>query len=474
MSTHGAHETPDASPRTRSLWLDQLGEITPREPLRGPQSADIAIVGGGFTGLWAAYYLSLARPGADIVVLEREVVGFGAAGRNGGWAGAGMAGSAKVYAKAAGWDRALAGARLTERAVDEIGDVLAAEGIACDYRKGGTLAVATSRPQWERLRAGYAAARRDGTAEDGSRLLEADDALGLVRIPGVVGGLWLPHCARMQPARFVRGLAQACERRGVRILEHTHVRAIEPRAVRTDAGTVTAPVILRATEAWTPQLRGTGDSFLPLTSMMIATEPLDPQVWEEIGWPHGLTVRDRRNLFFYAQRTADDRIAIGGRGAPYRLRAPLAEFDASAAQLDQARAVWDRLERTLHTHIPAARSAAITHRWGGTLAVPRDWSMSVRYDAATGLGSAGGFAGHGVIAAYLAGRGLADLVAGRPSDYGTAPWVGHRSPAWEPEPLRFLAANAIVRLLDGADTHEDASWRTARRVRLLTPVLPPG
>lgn len=464
---------PAASPtagaiRSRSLWLDQLGDLTPREPLVGEQVADVVIVGGGLTGMWAALHLAQARPGQRIVVLERQVVGYGAAGRNGGWCSAGMAGSPKAYARTSGWEAVRSAARLTETAVDEIGATLAAHDISADFVKGGTLVIAATRPQWRRLQDGQATAAVHGLVEPGTRVLNPDGVRAIVQTPNVVGGLFTPHCARIQPARLVRGLADACERLGVVIHEGSSVESLEPGRVRTAAGLVRAGTVLRTTEAWSEQLAGRGASYLPLTSMMIATEPLPDAVWNELCWPQGLTIRDRHHLFFYAQRTADDRIAIGGRGAPYRLRDPLAEFG------DRDRPVWNRLEQALLEHFPQTRGASTTHRWGGLLAVPRDWSMSLTWDPVERVGAAGGYSGHGVVAAYLAGRGLADLVTGRRSPYSTAPWVGHRSRRWEPEPLRYLAANAIVRVLDGADRFEDATDRTARRVRLLSPVLPPG
>jgi glycine/D-amino acid oxidase-like deaminating enzyme len=178
-------------------------------------------------------------------------------------------------------------------------------------------------------------------------------------------------------------------------------------------------------------------------------------------------VSDLRHLFFYAQRTQDGRIALGGRGAPYRLRRPI---DEGNEQNGQVRA---RLERVIQRHFPAAAPARITHHWGGPLGVPRDWSMAVGFDRSTGLGAAGGYAGHGVVAANIAGRTLADLVLERDTDLVHLPWVGHRSRRWEPEPLRFVASRAIVRVLGSADRKEDETGRSARRTRLLAPVLPP-
>jgi len=276
-----------------------------------------------------------------------------------------------------------------------------------------------------------------------------------------------PHAARVDPARLARGLADACERLGVTIHERTAATAIGPRRVSTPHGTVTADVVLQATEAYSVELPGQRLRYLPLYSLMIATEPLPPAVWDELGWTDGVLVSDNRYLFFYAQRTADGRIALGGRGAPYQLRRPINEGNERNAE------VRARLEGAIRRHFPAAAAAAITHHWGGPLGVPRDWSMSIHFNRSTGFGWAGGYAGHGVVAANISGRTLADLVLGHDSDLVRLPWVGHRSRRWEPEPLRFVASRAIVRVLGSADHIEDSTGRRARRTRLLAPVLPP-
>src|SRR5436190_2276112 len=194
---------------------------------------------------------------------------------------------------------------------------------------------------------------------------------------------------------------------------------------------------------------------------MIATEPLPDEAWTAHRWTDGLLIGDRHHLFFYAQRTADGRIAIGGRGAPYRLGRPI---DEQNERNDQVRA---RLEAALRSHFRVAADARVTHHWGGSLAVPRDWSMGVVFDRATGFGYAGGYVGHGVAAANISGRTLADLALGRDSDLVSMPWVGHRSRRWEPEPFRYVASSAIVRTLASADRAEDRSGRTALRTALV-------
>ena len=455
--------------RARSLWLEKFpGSLLPRQPLPGDVTCDVAIVGAGFTGLWSAYYLKRLQPDARVVVVEREIAGFGPSGRNGGWVSSKIAGSWGVYAARAGRDAVARAERATYQAVDEIGAVVARESIDCGFAKSGMLTVATNNPQAARLRADLEAVRSNGIDAEDLRPLDRSDVDDLVHLPDCRLAIFSPHGARIDPARLARGLADACERLGVTIYERTEALSITRGQVRCRGGVVTADHVIGATESYTTQLPGERLRYLPLYSLMIATEPLPPSVWEEIGWHDGLLIRDRSHLFFYAQRTVDGRIAIGGRGAPYRLRKPIGETSERDA------AVRARLEETVRRQFPAAAGASITHHWGGPLAVPRDWSMAVTYDPVTGLGWAGGYSGHGVVAANISGRTVADLVLARDTELVRLPWVGHRARSWEPEPLRYLASKAIVEVLASADRFEDRSGRPARRTRLLTPVLPPS
>ncbi|HUZ83733.1 MAG TPA: FAD-binding oxidoreductase [Gaiellales bacterium] len=455
--------------RERSLWLDGLaGTLAPRPALPGDLDCDVVVVGAGMTGLWAAYNLRRADPTLRVTVLEREIAGFGPSGRNGGWVSSGLAGSASVYERRGGRDAVRRALRETYRAVALIGEVAEREEIDCGYRRAGGVMVATSAPQLARLKAGIAELRELGAGDEDARVLGAAETDQIVRVRGRLASTYYPHCARIDPARLVRGLADACERAGVTIHERTEAVRIERGRVLTAGGaTVRAPVVLRATESYTTRFPGEHRTFLPLYSLMIATEPLPGAVWEELGWGDGLLVGDRHHLFFYAQRTVDGRIAIGGRGAPYDLREPLSE------RYERSPQVRERLERALRRHFPAAAGAAVTHHWGGPLGVPRDWCMSVRFDRASGLGSAGGYSGHGVVSANIAGRTLADLVLGVESELTSLPWVGHRSRRWEPEPFRYIASRAIVGLLGAADRREDASGRPDRRTLLVSPFMPP-
>jgi glycine/D-amino acid oxidase-like deaminating enzyme len=451
-----------------SLWMDQLGPLRPRPALAGDTEADVVIVGAGYTGLWTAYYLALAAPELRVVVVEREITGFGASGRNGGWCSALFAASRSAVAAAAGGGAAGRAAALELQAamvdtVDEVGRVTAAEGIDCGYAKGGTLTLATSPAQQARVRA-QVAEDQDWELTD-TRWLSAAEVRERLAVEGVLGAAYTPHCARVQPAALVRGLADAVERRGVLIHERTAATALRPGLVQTERGRVRAPVVVRATEAYTAELPGLRRAVLPIYSLLVATAPLPPQLWARLGWSGCETLTDGRHLLVYAQRTADGRIAFGGRGAPYHL------CSATDPAYDRDERVFDELERSLRALLPGLGGVPVTHRWGGPLGAHRDWFPSVALDRATGLARAGGYAGDGVGTANLAGRTLADLILRRDTALTRLPWVGHRSRRWEPEPLRWAGATAVRRLAVSADAAENRTGRPARRAHLLDRLL---
>lgn len=447
-----------------SLWHDDLAgdPLHPRPPLPGDTDADVCVVGAGYTGLWTAYELMRRDPSLRVLVLEAEVAGFGASGRNGGWCSALLPMSLDGLARSHGLFAAVAMQHAMHDTVDEVGRVVAAERIDCGYTKGGTLTLATSPAHVPRLQATVADGRRFHLDDGDLRWLDRHEALAMVRADGVLGGTFTPHCAAVQPARLARGLARACERRGVTIHERTRVRSIEGRTVVTSHGRVRADVVVRATEAWTATLPGLRRSVAPVYSLMVATPPLPDSFWDEVGWASRCTLNDGRHLIIYAQRTADGRIAFGGRGAPYHFGSRI------DPRFDVDERVFAELRRVLAQLFPALHGVEVTHRWGGPLAAPRDWHAGVRFDRATGLATAGGYVGDGVATSNLAGRTLADLVTGADTPLTRLPWVGHRSPAWEPEPLRWLAINSALKLPEQADAHEQ---RTGRPERLRTWVL---
>jgi len=449
-----------------SLWMDTVpGPLVPRPALDGDIDLDVAIVGAGYTGLWTAYYLAKADPGLRVGVFEKEIAGFGASGRNGGWCSALFASGLDKVARLGGHQGAVDLQRALIATVDEVGRVAAEEGIDAHYAKGGTLTLATSPTQVERLRAHVENVRRFGMTEDDLRWLDAAEAAAELRADGCLGAVYTPHCASIHPARLARGLAEAVERAGVTVYEGTPVLELGKRTLRTPNGRVTAGVVVRATEGYTPSLPGHRRAYLPIYSLMIATEPLPAEVWAEIGWRRRQAVADARYVIVYSQRTADDRIAFGGRGAPYHWGSRV------EPGYDREPAVFDALTASLAELFPAAGEAKITHRWGGPLGAPRDWFSSVGYDRRSGLAWAGGYVGDGVATSNLAGRTLADLITGADSDITRLPWVGHRSRDWEPEPLRWLGVNAAFHLAAASDRHEERTGRPARRAVIVDRLL---
>ena len=449
--------------RSYSFWLDTCGEdLTPRPALGSPSTADVAIVGAGYTGLWTAYYLKKAEPSLDVAIVEKEIAGFGASGRNGGWCSALFAGKREAIATRHGPRAAIDMQRAMFATVDEVGDVVRAEGIDAHWHKGGTLTLATAPAHVPRIRDEVTAEHSKwGFGPADYAWLDAASVAERMRVPGCEGAAFTPHCARVHPARLARGLARTVEELGVRIYERTPALDVAAHRVEVPGATLAARFVVRATEGYSVTLPRQRRRLAPLYSLMIVTEPLPESFWAEVGWGEAETVTDGRHLLVYAQRTADDRIAFGGRGAPYHFGSRVSD------RFDREPKVFAELAKVLGQLWPGAARARITHRWGGVLGVPRDWYSSVGLDPATGLAWAGGYVGDGVSTSNLAGRTLRDLILGRDTELTRLPWVGHRSRSWEPEPLRWLGANAALWTMASADRAEARTGRPARRAEVV-------
>jgi glycine/D-amino acid oxidase-like deaminating enzyme len=452
--------------RSLSFWHDTVpGSLAPGAPLPGDIEADVAIAGAGFTGLWTAYYLNKRDPTLRIALCERQIAGYGASGRNGGWCSALFPASLTKLGRMAGKAGAVGQYLAMQETVDEVGRVAAAEGIDCHWAKGGTVMLARSPVQLERARDEVSEAREFGFGEEDLRLLSAAEASAMAAATNVAGGTFTPHCAAIHPARLVRGLAEVVRQRGVGVYEGTEVLALRPGSLVTTHGTVRARYVIRATEGYTAGLSGQRRAIAPVYSLMVATAPLSEAAWDSLGLAGRPTFGDLRHLIIYGQRTADGRLAFGGRGAPYHLGS------AVRPGFDRVPAVFADLRRTLAELFPALADVPITHSWGGPIGVPRDWCASVGLDRRTGVGWAGGYVGDGVATTNLAGRTLADLITGADSPIVRLPWVGHRSPAWEPEPLRWLGLNAGLQAMSLGDRSEARTGRPSRAAGFMSRFL---
>lgn len=438
----------------RPLWSD-AADGRRRPALLGDLEVDVAVVGAGLSGLWTARELLLCEPSLRVAVLEAREVGFGASGRNGGWCSGDLPLTLDELSEAVGRDAAMRLQCDAFAAVDGVGRAVAEEGIECDWAREGSLVVATNPAHVGRLRAAEVAWRRHGFGPDDVRFEQPDEVTARVRTAESHGGLFNSHCAVLHPRRLVDGLARAVESRGGTIHERTPAAADGRGTLRTPGGRVRAGRTIWATEAYGPVDR----RVVPLYSLMVATEPLAASAWDEIGWNRRVAVADGRNMVTYAQRTADGRIAFGGRGAPYHLGSRVRD------RFDSVARVHRRLAGSIAAMFPAAASAAITHRWGGALAAPRDWRARVVRTADGAV--VGGYVGDGVALSYLAGRTAAHAVLDDGHDLLGSPLVSSPGPRWEPEPVRWAGINGLLALTSLADAVEARTRRPARRVLAL-------
>jgi glycine/D-amino acid oxidase-like deaminating enzyme len=431
-----------------SFWVDSVGEPQRRPGLPGSCEVDVAIVGAGMTGLWSAYYLKKARPDWEIVVLEKEFAGFGASGRNGGWLSGKSMGLARHYEARGGHDGAVQLQREMFHTVDEALRVANEEGFGEGVQKDGLMHVATNPAQLSRLRAELTAMRDEGWGADDVVELTPAELSSRVNVEGALGGYWTPHCARIHPAEFVFGLANAVERLGVHIYEKTTVSHIAPHRVVTNRGEVSAKFVVQALEGYTCTLDNKKRRLLPMNSSMVVTEPLSRDVSESIGWNGAELLGDMAHSFAYIQRTADNRIALGGRAVPYNYASSFKRDGKTAPK-----AIGQLSERLLEL-FPALKNTQLAHTWSGVLGVPRDWTAGVSIDHRAGVVEAGGYVGHGVAGTNLSGRTVCDLVLGEDTELTRLPWVGHRARNWEIEPIRWLGATTLYALYRFADRDE--------------------
>ena len=473
-----------AGAELRPVWHDAGQHDWAVEHAPVSAEVDVAIVGGGFSGLWTAYYLSLARPDLCVAVFESARVGFGASGRNGGWCSGMYALSPSELAAQFGRDEALHAYQESFATLDEIEAVLAREAIDCRWHRGGSITSATIPLQRERLLADLRTQRELGIRDEDLHWLEPAAVRQEMNLADTFGAIRTPHCATVNPYLLMLGLARAVRRRGVKLWEESPVTCIVDGTVRHSAtapgdrnaprrisrgrndGVVRAGLVVQATEGYSSRFAQTRRTMVPLYSLMVATEPLPKSVLDELSWSRRATFSDGGHMIVYAQLTDDGRIAIGGRGAPYHFASrvqPSFDIDDDTHR---------RIVRAIARHFPAASGARITHRWGGPLGVPRDWTPFVVIDRKAKYARIGGYTGDGVACTNLLARTVVDEWLGRDSSLRTLPFIGHRNAKWELEPLRFVGVNSLIHLSDSIDLYEARTGRTPRvRTALLETYL---
>ena len=421
----------------RSFWLETCGDdLTPRPSLPHSLDVDVAILGGGYTGLWTAYYLLESNPDLKVAVLEKEIVGFGASGRNGGWCSSKFPVSASMLERRYGLEKARALMVAMNGAVDEIARVCESEQIDAHFHKGGILTLARGEHHLPMLRSSFEAYSRLGLGQQYA-LLSAEQVQDRIRVTHVRGALFAAENASLHPARLVRGLVRAIEKRGGVIYEKTEITGFRPGSPATllsAAGEVRASrAVVLAGESYLTQLPQLHRVVLPIYSLITLTEPLSEQQWDAIGWQHRESVASCNYTVDYLTRTADGRILFGSRGAPYRFGSLISD--------DQ------ELHTPTHSHIeqlvlewfPMLQGIRFTHHWGGSVGMPRDWMPMVAFDPRTKIATARGYTGQGVSTTNLTGKILAELISGQRTHLSELPIAERSSPLWEIEPLRWLA-----------------------------------
>lgn len=443
-----------------SFWLDSLpGPLEARPPMNGDIQADVVIVGAGYTGLWTAYYLKRHQPDLDIAILEAEIAGFGASGRNGGWCSGYLTGIDKWFDNKRFRDDALRLQRLMFDAVAEVGRVCEHENIDAHFEQAGTIEFAVNAAQKQRLAEEHRHVKALGFGDEDYRWLEGEAARRLLPAAGMQAAILMAHTAAVHPARLARGLADTVERMGVRIFERSAVSKLEGNNAVTPFGQARGDCLLLATEGYSDSIDGRQRRMIPIHSMMVVTEPLTDELIAELGLKRRYCFGSIHHLVTYGQLTADRRIAFGCRGS-YRYGSGIHRFDGSEPDFHVVR-------ETLIQFFPALRDTQFTQAWGGCMGVTRRMQPAIRFDRKSGRGWAGGYFGNGVGASQLAGRSLADLVLARETDRLRTPWIDpvEEDRRWEPEPLRWLGIKAARSLMHLADRQESRGSSLAGATR---------
>ena len=432
-----------------SVWWSSASHptFTPGELYR---QWDVVIVGGGYSGMWTAHHLLNSSPDLSIAILEAHQVGSGASGRNGGWASALYPIEDGALAKHASAQSISNLHTELEKSIDEIGQFAAQSQENIAFLKSGSLTVARSNAQFERIKKGLLPRES---------ILDRDQTLKLINMSQTVGSSFNPDCATINPTQLVVALAKSLAQRGVHIFENTFAEITSDGVIKVAGKIIESKFVVRAIEAYHEKNR----EQIPIYSLMIATEPLPDEFWNKYGLDNRPTFHENRHLVTYAQRTSDNRIAMGGRGAPYKWGS------ARSNKSEQHAKIHKQLRETAIQWFPELKNYSFTHAWGGAVTVKRDWAPYLQWDGR--FGTFGGYVGDGVTLSYLAANSMADLILGKNTVRASLPYVGWKSAKWEPEPLRWLGVNLGIKLSELADIEEKLTRRPSLLGKLIEKLL---
>jgi glycine/D-amino acid oxidase-like deaminating enzyme len=430
---------------TPSYWLS-LAPYTPSPALRGDATADVAICGGGYTGLWTAIELKRADPALRIVVLERDYVGYGASGRNGGFAMPLLHRSLADLARSLGDADAARLHRAAVGAVRSLRTFVESERIECDLMPNGMLVVSNGPEQDARLAAELETAARLGL--DGMTFLDRAAVQAEIHSETLRCGIAEEACVLVNPAKLVRGLKDVAVRLGVAVHEGTAVTEVAsaPGAVTlaTPGGTVRAERALLATNAYSTGFPALRRWLLPLYSYIILTRRLTADEWGRIGWARRQGVEDRRTFLHYPRPTVDGRILWGGRDAAYHPDGPKPEYDRDAA-------IFRRLEETFRATFPQLGDMIFEYQWGGPIAVMARFIPASGWLEGERIAYGFGYNGHGVAGSHLNGQILRDLLLDRKTELTDLPIVTRKPIAFPPGVLRDPLVRSSMRSLQRCD-----------------------
>ncbi len=432
----------------KSFWLTTR-DYVPNDPLQGDLTVDVAIVGGGFTGLSTAYHLMCEAPGTRVALLEGEVIGYGASGRNGGFNMTLFGLTLSITALRFGKAKAKEAQLYMERAVDTLRDLVAELNLDCDYEHPGFLRVATSEKYCQRILHEIELAHKLGL--EGIEWLDQDQIQAQVRSPQYLGAWWEPRCGILNPAKLGWSWKETIAPMGVKIFERTPVmeiaRANGRIRLKTPTGSVAADRVVLATNAWSHFFQATKNKQVPVWTHIVLTEPLREEHLQAIGWQQRQGIEDARNLVHYCRLTADNRLLMGGRDVSLSYGEDMTR-DANPV-------TFEGLKDDVRAIFPVLNDIRFTYEWGGPVSVALDMAPALGYAGNDKIVYSLGCVGHGVSLTHLNGRTITDLVLDRKTELTDVFFVNRRTIPWPPEPLRNITTRAILGYLHWEDRRYD-------------------